>query len=358
MATKNYNNQSVKDFILAHVDNHPADITQLAGTTFGLSRSAINKHMKRLVADGYLEAEGNTKARRYTSKPLVDESFTISLSAGLSEDAIWRFRILPLIKNVKQNVVDICQYCFTEMLNNAIDHSASRDAIISYRQTHSKITLIVIDHGIGIFNKIQKDFELADPREALLELSKGKLTSDSKNHSGQGIFFTSRMLDEFVIRSGLLLYCRGRTTKGNWLIETEETPKYEVGTLVSMEIDVNVTRTPIEVFNAYQGPDFSFRKTHVPIKLSKYTGEMLVSRSQAKRVLARFENFDEVILDFADVEEIGQAFADEIFRVFKNANPDIKVYVINTSQQIDHMIAFAEALNKDMSSVKTPPRQS
>jgi hypothetical protein len=45
-----------------------------------------------------------------------------------------------------------------------------------------------MDHGVGIFEKIMKHFNLADAREALLELSKGKLTSDPRNHSGEGIF--------------------------------------------------------------------------------------------------------------------------------------------------------------------------
>ena len=72
-----------------------------------------------------------------------------------------------------------------------------------------------------------------------------------------------------------------------------------------------------EVFDAFTDPEeYSFDKTVVPLRLAQYEGEKLVSRSQAKRVANRFERFKRVELDFAGVSEIGQAFADELFRVF------------------------------------------
>lgn len=351
MAANRKQNQDIREFILDHLEKYPSTITAAVTKKFNLSRTAANGHIKRLVQEGLLEASGNTKARWYQHKLLVDETFKIQLSTGLAEDSIWRFRILPLIKAVKQNVIDICQYCFTEILNNAIDHSASPDALISYRQTYHKISMVIRDQGIGIFEKIKRDFNLADARMALLELSKGKLTSDQANHSGQGIFFTSRMVDNFYILSGALLYVRERVRDDEWLIETEieteDKPNPEIGTAVTMEIDTNTPRTTRTVFDYYQGDDYSFKKTHVPIKIGKYPGEQLVSRSQAKRVLARFENFTKVILDFEGVETIGQAFADEIFRVFKNANPNIDLYAVRTSPEIEKMIKFVEAYDQE-----------
>lgn len=347
MMRKSRENSAVRLFILDNVEKHPSNVSRMAMEQFALSRNAINGYMRRLVNEGLLEPTGNTKARHYKPKPIVYEMFTIELFAGLPEDIIWRHRIAPLIKNVKQNVIDICQYCFTEILNNAIDHSASKDALISYTQTYKKISMMVIDHGVGIFEKIRKDFNLVDPRAALLELSKGKLTSDKQHHSGQGIFFTSRMLDDFNIRSGYLFYTRERLKDDEWLIETEDKPKYEVGTAISMDIYINTDRTTREVFDKYQGADLSFRKAHVPVKLGKYPGEQLISRSQAKRVLARFDNFTEVILDFNGVPDIGQAFADEIFRVFKNEHPDIAILAINTSPEIKKMIGFVGAYDKE-----------
>lgn len=45
-----------------------------------------------------------------------------------------------------------------------------------------------------------------DERDAILELSKGKLITDAENHAGEGIFFTSRVFDEFAVISGGLFF--------------------------------------------------------------------------------------------------------------------------------------------------------
>src|ERR1700730_15488682 len=137
-----------------------------------------------------------------------------------------------------------------------------------------------MDHGVGIFEKIMKHFNLADAREALLELSKGQLTSDPRNHSVEGIFFMSRIFDYFYIRSGDLFYSRERMDEGDWLIETIDKPNFEIGTALHMDIATNATWTPREVYDPFQNEDIGFRKTHVPVKLGKYPGEQLVSRSQ------------------------------------------------------------------------------
>ena len=236
--------------------------------------------------------------------------------------------------------MDICQYGFTEMLNNVIDHSLSDDAIISYTQNYCNVSMRIRDHGVGIFEKIQKDFKLADPRSALLELSKGKITSDKKRHTGEGIFFTSRMFDQFVITSGNLFYLRERIENDEWLIETNDVIEDVRGTSIYMQISTDAQWTTRTVFDTYQDDNLRFRRTHVPISLGNYPGEQLVSRSQAKRILARFDQFSEVILDFTDVEDIGQPFADEIFRVFKNSNPEINIIAVRTNPNIDKMIEF------------------
>jgi hypothetical protein len=49
-----------------------------------------------------------------------------------------------------------------------------------------------------------------------------------------------------------------------------------------------------------------------------------------------------VVLDFEGVHKIGQAFADEVFRVFRNAHPQIEIIEINTTEQIRQMINRAE----------------
>lgn len=341
MARRSRQNPAVRDYILRNVESELTSLTSSTATEFGLSRTAVNRYVNRLIDEGVIEAIGNTNARRYSLKKIVDEAFTIDdITRLLSEDVVWRFRVLPHIVGVPQNIVDVCQYGFTEIFNNVIDHSLSDSAVVSYEQTYTQINMMIIDKGVGIFQKIQDDFNLPDPRSALLELSKGKLTSDERRHSGQGIFFTSRMFDEFSIRSGDLFYTRKRKDEDDWLIETGDIAETLRGTVVQLKIGTNANWTTREIFDRYQGADISFHKAHVPIKLGKYPGEQLVSRSQAKRVLARFDQFTEVILDFNGVEDIGQPFADEIFRVFRLNHPSIALYAINTNENIEKMIEY------------------
>ena len=338
-ARRSRQNPLVREFILRNVEKFPNSIARETTEEFGLSRTAVNRYLRRLIDEGLLVATGKTNARRYELKNLVEIVFKLEgITVSLAEDTVWRFRILPHIRDLPKNVVDICQYGFTEMLNNVIDHSVSDDAIISFEQNYCGIDIFITDSGVGIFEKIQKDFDLPDPRSALLELSKGKLTSDKARHTGEGIFFTSRMFDDFLISSGNLFYRRLRADGNEWLIEANDVADPHQGTLVHMKISTDAGWTTRQVFARYEGDDMRFRRTHVPIKLGNYPGEQLVSRSQAKRIVTRFEEFSEVLLDFHGVEEIGQAFADEIFRVFRNQHPDIKITAIRADPDVQKMI--------------------
>ena len=334
-------NPVVREFILRNVEKNQGSIAALAAKELGLSRNAISGYMRRLVAEGLLSAEGKTRGRRYALRDLHETYHEIEVSPGLAEDQIWRARIVPQVEGIKQNIIDLCAYGFTEMLNNVVDHSGSKTALISYTQNYTTIDMWVVDSGIGVFEKIQRDFQLSDPRHALLELSKGRLTSNERQHTGEGIFFTSRMFSRFAIRSGNLFYTRIRRDADDWLIETDDIDEYTQGTAIRMIISTDADWTTREVFDRYQTPELLFRKTHVPIKLARYASEQLVSRSQAKRILTRFDQFSEVLLDFQGVPQIGQAFADEIFRVFRTAHPETNVLAMNTSPEVKEAIEAA-----------------
>jgi len=340
MGRKSRQAPEIRDFILRHLEDYPTSIVTRAMEKFGYSRMGINRYMQALASEGLLVYDGNTSARRYDLKPVVETSFRLAVDYLWEEGTVWRERILPLMKDVKPNIIGICQYGFTEMLNNVIDHAQSPNVQIVYRQTYGHIGIMIVDNGIGVFQKIQHDFKLEDPRTALLELSKGKITSDTKRHSGEGIYFTSRAFDRFSIRSGNLFYARERRDGDDWLIEVNDRTVNRKGTLIRMKIRTDADWSMQDIFNEYQGDSWRFRKTHVPLKLAQYPGEQLISRSQAKRILARFDKFSEVYLDFQGVDEIGQAFADEIFRVFRIDHPDVKMAVSHANEAIEKMIEF------------------
>lgn len=347
MVRKSRQDPALPDFILRNVEEHPSAIVSLTMEKFGYSRPAVLRYVQRLIAEGFLTAKGNTYARRYALKPLAEKNFRLPIDYLWTEDDVWRKHILPLIKGVRPNVADICQYGFTEMLNNALEHARSPEVHIRCRRNYNEIAMMIVDQGIGIFEKIQNDFNLSDPRAALLELSKGRLTSDKKHHAGEGIFFTSRMFDSFRIRSSTLFYTKERRNDDEWLIETTDKPSPFKGTMIYMCIKTDASWTKKEVFEKYLGDNWGFRKTHVPVKLALYPGEQLVSRSQAKRLLARFDNFSEVFLDFNGVEEIGQPFADEIFRVFPLDHPGVEIQIAHANEGIRKMIAYVRANRAD-----------
>jgi hypothetical protein len=84
--------------------------------------------------------------------------------------------------------------------------------------------------------------------------------------------------------------------------------------------------------------DFQFRKTRVLVKLLR---KDYVSRSEAKRLLHNLDKFAEIELDMRDVQNLGQGFADEVFRVFATAHPDIVIRFVNASDAVSAMIKHA-----------------
>ena len=335
--------EDIINFIYATLDEKPKEVIPRVTERFGVTRQTVSTYLARLIRQGMVVGKGTTSARRYSLKVLDEFVETVAITPGMADDLIWRTKIAPRLDNIlSENVEDICRYAFTEMFNNVIDHSESPNCLIRMTRNAFKVEFLLSDFGVGIFEKIRKAFDLEDRRHALLELSKGKLTTDSSKHSGQGIFFTSRAMDTFSLLSGDLFYSKRRSDDG-WLIEVDEAD-WVSGTWVRMSIQLATKRTLKDVFDKFSsGEDYGFTKTHLPISLAKYEGEKLVSRSQAKRLLARVEKFKEVVLDFKGVDSIGQAFADEIFRVFAGEHTDITFYPINASDEIMEMIKRAKS---------------
>ncbi len=337
------NSDEVRDFILRNVTNHPGDISSFTASRFEITRQAAHRHVSKLVKEGSLKAKGSARSRQYSLQPTVDFATTLAVQ-DLAEDKVWREHVAPLLKDLPDNVFRLCNYGFTEMVNNVIDHSEGTELAISVVRTAVSIDIKVADNGIGIFNKLQKDLALDDPLHSLLELSKGKLTTDPKRHSGEGIFYSSRMFDFFAIRSGTIMFAHlaDKNEEADFMLDNSELDVN--GTTIEMNIDTSATRTVQQVFNAFRvDNEFGFDKTIVPVFLSAYGNENLVSRSQAKRLLARFEVFKEIVLDFAKVESIGQAFADEVFRDFVEAHPAISLIPIRANDQVENMIKHVTA---------------
>jgi anti-sigma regulatory factor (Ser/Thr protein kinase)/biotin operon repressor len=327
----------VRRFILEHVETHPNDIGKITSDHFRITRQAVNKHLKKLKHEGALSEEGRTRNRSYALAPKAEWAQTYQILPDLEEHVLWQNDFSALIGQQPENVLDIWQYGLTEMINNARDHSSGTELLVMLRKTAVYTEMAIIDNGIGIFRKIQAALNLADERHAVFELSKGKLTTDPKRHTGEGIFFTSRMFDFFDIYSGGVSFSHEYGTPEDWIME-QAYPRD--GTAVWLKLNNHTARTLKKVFDQYtSGDDFGFTKTVVPVKLAQYGNDKLISRSQAKRVIARVELFKTVVFDFANVPMIGQAFADEIFRVFAHEHPEIEIVPIHQNSEVKRMIA-------------------
>ncbi len=309
----------IKNHIISNISENPNKITQQTCDHFQITKPTVLKYMNKLVEDKIIEKTGSN---RYPNYKLVQTRYSWEYpNQSLEEDVLWRKDISPLLSDLNKNVKEICQYGFTEMVNNVIDHSNAKTLKVFLYLDYLMVEIFILDNGVGIFQKIKNDLGLEHSNHAILELAKGKFTSDPENHSGEGIFFTSRSFDNFWIRSHKLTYY-GTGNENGMIWEIQEDFN---GTLVMLEIKKESSIQLTDIFNEYADPDKdpSFHKTYIPVKLMEHEGESLMSRSQAKRLITRFDKFIEVGLDFDGVKQIGQAFADQIFRVFQNKHTDI-----------------------------------
>jgi anti-sigma regulatory factor (Ser/Thr protein kinase) len=323
--------------ILSSISRDGRNVAARLAVQYGVSRQSASAWLARLKAEGVISSSGVGRGVSYRLATLVQVQ-QVYVREGLSEDRVWRELIAPRLSDLPADVRDIWHYAVTEMVNNAIDHSASERVTVALLRDALNSTVYVADEGEGIFLKIQRALNLYDPREAILELAKGKLTTDPANHTGEGIFFSSRVMDAFDIRSGRLHFMHDEWGADVLLERPADTP----GTLVLMRLANDSKRRLKAVFDEFAVPEeFTFAKTIVPVRLAQHEGEKLVSRSQAKRLTQRFDKFQTVVLDFAGVEEIGQAFADELFRVFQQAHRATALLPIHMTPAVDDMFKRA-----------------
>ena len=337
--------ESTRDAILGLVEQKGSVTGPELAEELGISRQAVSLHLRRLIADGAVFKTGSTRAARYLPGDTAPagRSFRRKLDiAGLDESDVYEKAAVSLnLATLPDNVEAIVHYAFTEILNNAIDHSGSPDCTADVDIDARRLRFEIRDRGVGVFHSIADKFALADEQEALVELVKGKTTTMPEAHTGEGIFFVSRAADRFVLRSHRLRLEWNRSLDDIFVSDT----RYLKGTLVYFDI-ASDSRTRLEnVFGEFapEEYDFQFEKTRVVVKLLRAS---YVSRSEARRLMHNLDKFSEVELDMREVKNVGQGFADEIFRVFRKAHPHVTVSTINSAPGVAAMLAHAGQAGK------------
>jgi excisionase family DNA binding protein len=253
--------------------------------------------------------------------------------AGLQEDVVWREAATDVLHDrLSPEGRSIASFAFTEMLNNAIDHSGARDVAIAIWVSRVEARVEIVDQGRGAFPLLQEKLHLDDMYDALGELSKGKTTTDPERHTGEGIFFTSKAVDIFTLESGGLRWTVDNV-RGDQAVGISEV---ERGTRVRWEMDPEGTRDLSAVFAEYTN-DHQFTKTRTVVRLFGF-GVRFISRSEAKRLLRGLERFQEVSMDFTGVEEVGQGFVDEVFRVWPSQHAGTRVEPVGMVGPVEFMV--------------------
>ena len=336
------NNQPemIKEFILAQVPEHPRDVVPMAVKRFNVTPTTVHRHLNKLLKQGEVVKTGRTRGASYFLNSSLQKKLEFSIKPGLEEHQVWMDYFHDAFSILPENIYSICNYGFGEMFNNAIDHSQGTRIAVRTKIKKDVLKLNIYDNGIGIFNKVKNALGLKNERASILELSKGKLTTDPEHHTGEGIFFTSRAVDEFTIVSSKLTYIKNNL-EDDWFIETPEHPIK--GTGIFLEIRLNTNKKLKNVFRQYSTLDQEegipkFDKTHIQVGLSKSGQEGYVSRSQAKRILTGLEKFNHIALDFKGIKTVGQGFVDEVFRVFQSKHPKIKIEWTRANEDVRFMI--------------------
>lgn len=347
MSLSNKTREHIKQYILEQIYYKKPQIVSSIVETWNISRTTVNRYFKDMEKEGIIEkCNGN----KYKLKEIKNSFFVYNPKKDvLEEDKIFEEDILPLIAEFPDNVKKIWNYAFCEIMNNAIEHSNAEKICVTVVCNALFTHIFISDDGIGIFEKIREyilktsnmDITLDD---AMSILFVGKMTTNKESHSGEGIFFSSRSLDRFYIFSSNRIfvheaYDKNSSANINNMVDNEAKKVMldESGTFVTMELWNNSKRQLREVFDMFSSDERGFYKTQIPIKSALPTG-FPVSRSQARRLCSGFDKFEEIELDFDGVDDIGQAFAHEIFIVFQKKHPEINIKVKNTNENVLSMI--------------------
>jgi len=326
---------SATRWITAAAMNHGDALLPHVMLRLGFSRRRARKLLAALESAQWLERSGSVRKPVYRPGRLreVVASYPIE---GLQEDLPWSRDFAPSL-DLPAPVARLAQHAFTELLNNAIDHSGGQTVTVSVRQTATQLQLLVSDDGCGLFEQVERCFAIDDPRLAMLELGKGKLSSQPDRHCGQGLGLVARLADIFELHANRHAFQHRGWGQAGW--RPGKTMPHS-GTSALVVIAMDSTRSvdaALRAMNA-DGDGYAFDHAQVPLRLLTGHQVALASRAQARRVTERLASFRRATLDFSGIDEVGPAFADELFRVFPARHPGVRLDPVGVAPRVQAML--------------------
>jgi hypothetical protein len=316
-------------YLLQRIFEEDPDFVDHTMEAFSVSRSTVYNYLTTLQNNGELERVGGSMPYRIVYKTA---RFTVDTTRESSEDRVYSRDVAPLLADLPANVQKIWRYAVTAMLNNAFEHARASAIVCVVSRSRLSTIVGILDNGVGIFRRIQQDQkeetgEVITQAEAASLLYAGGYTSEADGHFGEGIFFTSHLMDHFAIRSDLQTFT----------MDDEEEDEGEVerfrGTAVQMALANDSDKDLNEIMGRYLDPEAGFVRTEIPVARF-FGGDFPVSRSEARRLLSVLEDFREAELDFSGVEEVGRDFAHELFSVSAGQYPTLHLTVKNASVSV------------------------
>jgi DNA-binding Lrp family transcriptional regulator len=323
------------DSLVSHARALGAISTDEAMSLLGVSRATAQRRLRRLVADGRLVREGAGRGARYV---LPTTRWEQPLH-GLEEDRLWR-DVRPTLADfgLSDRELDTVGYTFTEMVNNAIDHSRGHIVCVTVASSAAGVVIEIVDDGIGVFRSVRESQGLPDDVEAVFILEKGRFTTLPDRHTGEGIFFASKAANRYLLASGRVVWHIDNGANDT-AIHLEPEPRS--GTRVALTFVPGHVAVLADVFQRWTDPDtLAFDRTRTTVRLAGF-GARLLSRSEARRVTVGLEPFRHVTVDFTGVELVGQGFCDEVFRVFAVAHPQIVLAPTGMNESVAFMVERA-----------------
>ena len=172
-----------------------------------VTRAWVSAVISELVKKGILVKFGSTSGATYALPENATELGN-SISKHLLRKDLKEHEVLdsinhqaPFLIQLDESVRSIFDYAFSEILNNAIEHSESTFVDVRVGADEKTLWFEISDNGIGVFNNVMGKRGLSNEFEAMQDLLKGKATTHPHAHSGEGIFFTSKVADIFILDS-------------------------------------------------------------------------------------------------------------------------------------------------------------
>jgi len=208
--------------------------------------------------------------RVVTEAPIVDRIVSLE---GLEEHREAQIALAALSLDDRPIARGVFLHAYSEILNNAIDHSGSILARARVWRASNRIVVEIADDGDGVFAHMRMGLGLPDDFAAIQALTKGKHTTDPTRHPGEGIFFTTKAVEEFKLAANGL----------EWVVDNPRSDHavgvshIQVGTQVRWAIDPDTPRDLPSLFRSYT-IDHEFARSRPVVKLFGL-GLAFVSRS-------------------------------------------------------------------------------